>query len=220
MYFDKDGKVVHYNLGKPINSGTFGNIYRINSSKCFKEICTWDGIPDRDAFNKIAEMKLNNFCRIYKILYSSLGYINGYVMKYYESEEMDLLTMPTEYIIDNFIDMWKSVLKLSKNRIRIRDLHTGNVILNDYGMTIIDMDRYLSDESSDIDTLIRMNKETLYELFSDLFRNSLISYYMDDLYDIEYLLYDLFDVEDEYNQVCKRLLRYKYPYDYLYYRGK
>ena len=63
-------------------------------------------------------------------------------MKYYDSEDIDVLTMPMSYILDNFYDLFESVTKLSDKNILIQDLHDGNVITNKNQIIVIDADMY------------------------------------------------------------------------------
>ena len=112
-----------------IKHGLYGIVYKIGKDKCLKYI-TNDSKSNPEVIEEIMKLDLESFYKIYKLLYDRDGYFSGYTMKYYYSEDIDILIMPTDYTLDNFARIERDVKKISEKNILVDDLHIENVILN------------------------------------------------------------------------------------------
>ena len=108
-------------------------------------------------------------------------------MKYYDSEDIDVLTMPMSYILDNFYDLFESVTKLSDK----------NILIN-----------------PSKNEAIRANYKKLCYLFRDLFINAISTYHIE-LFDVGLIINSLFDYRRDTTSIYRKLKSYKYPIDYI-----
>lgn len=159
-------------------------------------------------------MGLKNFYTVYKMLYDSYHDFVAYTMKYYDSEDIDVLTMPMSYILDNFYDLFESVTKLSDKNILIQDLHDGNVITNKNQIIVIDADMYDILKNPSKNEAIRANYKKLCYLFRDLFINAISTYHIE-LFDVGLIINSLFDYRRDTTSIYRKLKSYKYPIDYI-----
>lgn len=217
-FYNQDGKKVCYSCDKLIGKGAQGKIYKIDNDKCLKHYYTGSSCfrYDVDIFNKIMELDLDNFYKIYELLFEVNGLFKGYVMKYYEKNKIDILTMPVDYTIDNFLKLYDSVKKLSDASILVNDLGIGNVILNDKYITVIDVDLYSFKYSILNSEIFDVNSYILYKLFISLYWNSYCKHHLSLEYEYDRdMIKNLFMFDEDKESVCRKLSRYKYPIDYL-----
>lgn len=198
-----------------IGSGCNGIVYKIDDSSCVK---LFDCINkfNYDTISKINKLKLDNFYHISDFIFDKKRKFVGYIMKYYKPEDIDILTMPTSYLLDNIYNIYNSVLKLTNNKVRIIDLYGGNVILNNDGITVIDTDSYCFDVKSDCDSLLSDNVKEFRVLVEELFYSSLIYYHkfcQDPFYD--YNIFSKINSKDGITSFCCEFENYKYPIDYV-----
>lgn len=220
MLYDENNKSV---LPLPIikvGEGSTSKVYRLSLDKCVKiynEACN-------EKFSKeikmIRDLNLMNFYKIYSLLYNKNGDIAGYIMKYYHKEGINLLIMPTDYLLDNLNILLKSFAILSDNNIRCCDLHRNNVILNTSGIYVIDADDYLFEEETSKSTLLSENTEEVVKLFEDLMALSISRYFGKPCISKGKFIrenYNLFSLNDSTRTdgIFKKLVKYKYPIDYF-----
>ena len=130
---DIDNNTLKFNINDYFNMGGFGNIYKLDNNKCFKYFY----IPfkyDIEAIKKIMSLELENFYKIYTLLYDQKNDFKGYIMKYYEHMDIDIMTMPIDYLLDNFSILYNSFKKISDNYIYVCDEVT--LIKNECYITI------------------------------------------------------------------------------------
>ena len=135
-------------------------------------------------------------------------------MKYYKNEPIDILTMPTDYTLDNFYNIYRSINKISKNKILINDMHIGNIIMNNNDIIIIDIDYYDKEYSATFDKINKSNYVSLINLFTDIYIESLRNHTNPSPEEIKSIL-NLFSKSENVNMIAKKLKRYKYPIDYI-----
>lgn len=212
--YDKEGKKYLYNVNKSIGIGSTAIVYKISDDICLKYISN-DCAIDYSIISKIMNMNLDNFYKIYKLLFNYNGYFSGYLMQYYKDEDVNILTMPTDYTLDNFYKIYSSIKKINDSKIFIRDLHDGNIIMNKDKITIIDIDFYDCEYETSDDNVEKNNYSALMTLFEDIYRNALIKnksfITSEDLNAITYL----FSPKEDINMVYKKIKEYKYPIDYI-----
>ena len=226
-FYLKDGSKVTYEINESIKSksGLCNTMYRLidNDSECIKlfynseNIKNENPIADMKAFETLMNMDLDNFYKIYNLLYNNTSEkeLMGYIMKYYNRENINILDMPMEYLLDNFNKLCETVLKISKKGIAMNDLHAGNIILNSQEMVIIDGDGYTF-----FNALVKCdNKKALYNAFRDILLMALSNYYksIDDKHLYIRGINKLFCTGNGTKEITKRLGRYKKPIDYFRY---
>ena len=208
VFYDEDGnKLLLYLNRGIINYGEYGIVYKLSEDKCIKYV-TNDSSAHPEVLKKIMDMDLKSFYKIYKLLHDKYDYFAGYIMKYYNSEEIDITTMPVSYTLDNFRDICYDTTKLSDSKIYMKDTHMDNVIINRDKTIIIDADNF---HFTDNEYLQKMNMERIYNLFIEMYIDHIHKYHkptMDELRVIRRLFNETKNIYDE-------LSGYKYPIDYI-----
>jgi hypothetical protein len=219
--YDEKGGVIEYSTDNYIDSGAYGSVYFYMVDKCIK-LLNYLGMENfsSDVYKFIRELKLSNFGAFYDLLYdySLCDSVLGYLSKYYVNEDIDIITMPTSYTLDNLIGIFKSIITLAKYNIRTLDLSDDNVIINSNGIIVKDIDLYYFDDRLDKEKLLGRNIFDLENLFIDLYVSSIKKYHSELLdSNASNLLYSLFMIDDEksIDLVGKKLCKYKYPIDYI-----
>lgn len=218
VFYTEDNDVLRYGTNNRIGGETCGFIYKLSDDECFKKFKSKSMRVDEKALVLIQELNLENFCKIKKLLYDKNRIIIGYLMEYYQKEDIDILTMPIDYTIDNLCKLYNSVIKLSENNIFVNDMHTGNIIINSSGITIIDYDLYVLDGYFTGPFLEYKNISSLRYLFREIFLEALLEYHTE--YNSDFnrqLIGNTFQLWNPMllEKTCKKLTRHKYPIDYI-----
>jgi len=148
------------------------------------------------------------------LLYNSNGEFMAYKTMFYDKKDIDILTMPVEYTIENMRRLYRVSDVLGDNNIRIEDLHNQNVILTEDGIIIIDADRYTYDPSINPNDY---NKRFVNTVFTLLYMDSPSVKLLTEDYnyqDISNSMQQLL-LRSNPEQVGKKLVRYKRPIDYI-----
>ena len=216
---------IEYNKKHLIKVGTYGTIFQNPEEKCIK---MWNelgnGTLSNKMFQKIKNLQLENYYQLLDMLYANSKDAKqkrnavGYECQYYEQEEIDILTQPIDYTLDNLSHLYHSNLILTKHNIRCIDLQEENVILNHNGITAIDVDLYTTRHYLSESQLRKQNIYDLEILFIDLYRNAINRYHKNlDTQPVDNILNGLFMIQE--NQgiqgVTRKLKRHKYPIDYI-----
>lgn len=199
------------------DTGLYGNIYSIGEDKCLKRLKHLGDI-DHIIISWIRDLKLKNFYEIYDILFDKKGNFNGYIMKYYKKEEIDILSMPTSYTLNNMYNIYKSILKLTEEHIHVSDMHEGNVILDSSNVTVIDVDLYHFSSFMLYDKLLEFNVNAVRSLFKRIYFKDIFEYYGDNCYEYSLIIDDLYSKINSkagLEVFFSKLDKYKYPIDYI-----
>lgn len=218
IFYTENNEILRYNTNNRIGGEMCGVVYKINSDECFKKFKSKKFRADKEVLLLIQELGLENFCKIKRLLYDKSKILIGYLMEYYKNENIDILTMPIEYTIDNLFKLYYSVIKLSENNIFISDMHTGNIIINHAGIIIIDYDLYVLNGYFTGPLLEHKNIYSLMYLFREIYKKSLVEFHSECNSDINRRLIDIsfnFWTKEQLEESCKKLTRYKYPIDYI-----
>ena len=222
IFYDKDGNELFFKLVKPFNNGIYGEAYRVSEDevvKLFIESEPGDEvIDDVEAFEILMSLDLPNFYKVYKLLYSYIKCIEGYLGKYYQIEPLNIFEMPIDYLLDNFNGIYETMKEITKNKINMCDLHGKNFFLTKDSIIISDADFYYHDPSI---YLLNENKKRLYNAFCELLVNMFYGFYKRNLPRKEYRecvksIYSLFDVDNSPEILNSKLRSYKKPIDYLH----
>ena len=215
-FYNSSGKRITFHIGSYFDYGGNAKIYRIDNNTCLK----WfneSTYCNEMVFKLITKMHLNGFYNIYDMLYNEEGNFVGYTMEYYNKENIDILTMPSEYTINNIYKLYYSIQSLNKQGIVINDLHDRNVILRKKDIIIIDVDMYKFYNKNSNQRIEYMNLCSLNTLFRYLYDYSLenISKTYNDYATGKKVIAELFQGDTDIFDVHRKLLKYKYPIDYI-----
>ena len=191
-YYDKYGKEVKFTTTSKINNpGCFGNIYKVaeDDNICLKEIkdvdlstlTIFDSIPtviSEDIFNYFRDFNNSNFCKLYDLLYNKDRKVVAYTMKYYKSAIDNILSMPVDYLVDNFSAIYDAMEKLARDLVLVVDLHNRNMILTSDNIVLVDFDKYRREEDMPYDIRLDINTSALYYAFSKMLNDALNSFGM------------------------------------------
>ena len=219
--FYNDQKIKkEYIINDYFNYGSFGYIYRLDEDTCLK-LFVDECYFKPNVLRTIKNLDLNNFYKIYDLLYDNKRRFCGYTMKYYAKNDIDITTMPTEYTLDNLYRLYADFKKLTHKHISAMDCYEDNVIMDDKNIVIIDADCFDIDKETPKEELLLDNIWELMHLFKEIYYNVLIKI-NNSSYDNSYILNELFDEDAGIKNTEKKLIKYKYPIDYFkdYYRGK
>ena len=186
-YYNKDGKEISFTTTSKINNvGVFGNIYKVaeDDDICLKEIkdidpstlTIFDSLPtviSEDIFNYFRDFNDPNFCKLYDLLYNKDRKIVAYTMKYYKSAIDNILSMPVDYLVDNFSAIYDAMDRLAKDLVLVVDLHNRNMILTSDNIVLVDFDKYRREESKPYDVILGINTSALYYAFSKMLNDAL-----------------------------------------------
>ena len=178
---------------------------------------------DLETLKLLQSLNLKNFYEIYNFYYNQNGILKAYTMKYYQSDEIDILTEKQSYTINNLYDLFLAVCILNKNNILISDTHSENVILSKEKITIIDADLYRINRFFQKLSLELHNLDALRSLFENLYIYALKKYHNEYYNETAvYRIKSLFQVysTSQINGTLKTLSKYKYPIDYIRNRVK
>ena len=186
-YYDKDGKEIIFTTTSKINNtGCFGNIYEVagDDNICLKEIkdidpstlTIFDSLPtviSEDIFNYFRNFNDPNFCKLYDLLYNKDNKVVAYTMKYYKSAIDNILSMPVDYLVENFSAIYDAMDRLAKDLVLVVDLHNRNMILTSDNIVVVDFDKYRREKSKPYDVILGINTSALYYAFSKMLNDAL-----------------------------------------------
>ena len=186
-YYAKDGKEISFTTTSIINNtGCFGNIYKVaeDDNVCLKEIkdidpstlTIFDSVPtviSEDIFNYFRDFNDPNFCKLYDLLYNKDNKVVAYTMKYYKSAIDNILSMPVDYLVENFSAIYDAMDRLAKDLVLVVDLHNRNMILTSDNIVVVDFDKYRREKSKPYDVILGINTSALYYAFSKMLNDAL-----------------------------------------------
>lgn len=229
IYYDKEGREVSFNLKEKINNtGCYGNIYKIDSENgiCLKELkvdvprplTIFDDSPtviSEDIFRYFKDFNEPNFCKLYDLLYNKDKKIVAYTMKYYKNTIDNILSMPVDYLVDNFSAIYDAMDRLAKDLVLVVDLHNNNMVLTDDKIVLIDFDKYRRDYDKSYDAILEINTCALYYAFSKMFNSALCKIGLSSA-DNKIMTLDLFSFGTDPLVLKRRLNGCKIVGDYFY----
>lgn len=229
-YYNSDGKEVSFTTTFKINdTGCYGNIYRVEEDDniCLKELkdvepkkplTIFDDTPtviSEDIFNYFKNFNDPNFCKLYDLLYNKDNKVVAYTMKYYKSAIDNILSMPVDYLVDNFNAIYDAMDRLAKDLVLVVDLHNRNMILTSDNIVVVDFDKYRREESKSYDVMLGINTSALYYAFSKMLNSALKSLGLASANN-KLLVSDLFSYGTDPLVLKRRLRGCKNVRDYFY----
>ena len=217
VLFNENGEKVKFDVSNKIGGEVCGNVYRTSFDECLK-VYVNSGLVDVEILKFIKELSLDGFYEIYDFFYNKSGKFKAYTMKFYKKEEIDILTMPIYYTLNNFFNLLESVDKLTLNNVFISDMHSGNVIIGSRNLVVIDTDLYSFNKFFTRDELALKNRKALLYLFKELYIESIKKYHMEyRTFDCDEIIRNLFKYSGDNTGdiLCKKLIKYEYPIDFI-----
>ena len=217
VFYDKNVNPYNKNLIKNnyIGSGATATVYMVEDNRCIKVFYPDDDCYfDEELFNKFKSLPLNSFAKLDMPFYEQ-GLIKAFTMDYIPSSSTNILNMEVEYTLDNFNNIYKDILTLTNNHIKIEDLMLHNIIIGDNKMMVIDYDRY---EISNDKNLLKNNIWWFLYAFRSIYKYSFIN---EDIPNntvnnnvIDYLFSNNYSNNEEITKVLrKKLSNVKKPVD-------
>lgn len=213
LFYDRNGKIQKIKTEMLLKKGMDTSTYKTVNGECLKVFTL--PCADEDMFQVLSKITMAGFYQITELLYNEKSEFIAYKTKFYPEEEIDILTMPVDYTIANMRRLYKVSDVLSANGVTIEDLHHKNVILTSSDMIIIDADRYTYNPNTNPQELNRRFINTLFVL---LYMTSPSINYLSSsqgYYAISETIRKLFIRDNTPDIVHKKLVRHKYPIDYL-----
>ena len=217
VLYNKDGQQLLYSDSQKINGKTHGNIYKISDTECLK-VYKRGNEANLEVLELIKNLYLKNYYEILDFYYNKKGSFKGHTMKYYKEEEIDILTMPTEYTLDNLFNIERSANTLTNNNMQIEDTHTENIILTSEKIVVIDVDLYSLNKFYSKLQLELKNLRKIHYLFKELFIEALTDYHSEyKTQSTSIIMAELFDITSpiQVEKTYNKLVKYKYPIDYI-----
>ena len=199
-----------------IKGGGFGTVYRFDDKSVIKLLSTPSSTYRYDVMRKIKNLNLPNYYQIYEVLSNSFLFKKPYVgniASYHKSEEVDILEKSSNWLIENYEGLCEAATKLGEANIEMVDTRPTNVIINNYGITVIDVDLYdMVDEPCVVRNICHLQTELLTKLLKE---NGLI-------YHRDILLSEMFSkvinelvINPDTKHLAKTLSGYPKPIDYI-----
>ena len=214
--YNEKGEIVKIDKGNLISSGSKADIYRIGNGKCIKQFRSSKRKVVVEVLKFFRDDYLSNFLKICDILYDDRDRVRAYTALEYISSEVDLLTLSSDYLIDNLSGIVESIRRISDRLITVMDMNIWNTIVNESEITVIDVDGYVSSNDDSLrDKIYNLNIDAVKNLFINLYDDSLVRYHSaEGLSSGSMAIDDLFMVFDK-DTIYKKLSRCRYPIDYL-----
>ena len=162
--------------GKRLKSGSAGVVYDIGDDTCYKKIYNHEYVNNQDCLDilkTIKNLKLYNFCRLMEIKDKD-GDIVGYTMQHIYEEDLDILTLPKDYILDSYVNLYMSMDILADNGIYANDFGFHNTFITSSGIIAYDYDLYIKCDK--YSAKVR-NRAKLNAMFNELLCHEIETHY-------------------------------------------
>ncbi len=199
-----------------IGKGSSAVIYDLGDDTCYKKFYNKDFINQDDqaiVLETIKNLKLTNFCKIRDITYDANGDVVGYVIKRYDNENVDILSLPKDYLLDSYRRLYYDLYKLAEHFIYVKDLKLSNVFITDDGIVVYDYDLYRKGDSTDA-SLIN-NRIKLNCLFNEILSHELSYKYNFDPRICVEKVNELFNARTDINTLEESLKNYNRIIDFI-----
>lgn len=154
---------------KSYDEGTCSKVYISNdiALKIYGYDVKYSSHIKKKMFNLFKNLNVPNLVKLYNFYYkyndylSKLLTIDAYTMEYIKDDKIKLKECDQEYIIIILKQLEETLKSLINNKILIGDSHRKNIVLNQNGITLIDLDNYYKSKHSSNKSLYRINKNRL-----------------------------------------------------------
>ena len=198
-----------------IDKGSSAVIYELPGNTCYKKIYNNNFISEDQAqvLETIKNLQLYNFCKIRDIYYNDEGKVIGYSMPRYGNIDITILSLPKDYLLDSYRNIYSDIMRLSEKFIYIKDLTAHNVFYTDRGIIIYDYDLYTMGDS--IDYALIHNKAKLNSLFNELLSHELTFKYNFDPRVSTDKVNELFNARTDIKSLDNALDKFNRPIEFI-----
>lgn len=134
----------------------------------------------KELFKIVKELNNEHTYKLLEIYLNEIDETVAYTYYYIEKNNIDLLTIPSEYIIKNYFEMKQLVDILTDYQVELKDIKKDNTIITNDSIIFIDMDCFkITKENKD-----KLKKKNIEE-FNNYFKRLLIE---NESYKKEYLI--------------------------------
>lgn len=217
LLYSENGEKIRYKTEEQIGGEMYGRVYRISQNECLKVYKRGKEV-NKEILKFIKNLMLKNYYKIHDFYYNKNGDFRAHTMQYYQKEDIDILTMPVDYTLDNLYTLYSSVNTLTQNNIFISDMHTGNIIINGNDITVIDADLYCFNHVFTMQKLQLKNLFSLKYLFEEIYVEAIKRYHSEiEGYRTNEVVRNIFLLypSNSLEEVSKKLIKYKYPIEYI-----
>lgn len=231
LFYTSSGKVIdraefENSDGAFIDGGNYGSAYRYGNDKVVKFVESPGSDEQYENMSNIKNLSLPNFYKIYEVLScqsDGIKTFGGTIAQYYPKEDVDIFLQPSDFLLDSFNALCRSMEVLGTNHFFAFDLNNRNSILNSNGIFVIDADLY---QRMATNLAWKIAAKNVFKLKSSVFYDLLLSnffrHHSDELgdlksSDVSNMLYDLMNLDDFADSTVfnKTLAKHRYPIDYI-----
>lgn len=220
-----------------VDKGTCGEIYRYEDVILKKynfstEYCIR---LQRDIFEFLKSVDFSCIMKLYDIYMNSeytgksklwfriINYkkfvIDAYTAKYYEKADTESTIASKEYLLESFYKIESFFNYLSKNKIKVNDIKSGNTVFTDNGIVLVDPDLYEFLHGYSVDRVLINNKICLNYLFKSILMNNCNSKQesvkLDKFYADNFNPNNIYSSTDVTSNISKVLRNVKSPFEII-----
>jgi len=211
--YDSENQIIQIPIARKISHQYNAHfVYQTTDGRCLKRFRVHTGEePDLLFQQKIQYLQLKNFFQIDEYFFNASHAFRAFIGPFYEQSQKDFLLETSDYLLDNFTNIFASFDKLSKERIETWDANLENTIFTDNEIIIIDSERY---RESDREIQIIEHDNYLnacWILYSYLIYSAQIYPEFESTNFRDYFCNN----QSKGHEICRTLSKHKYPIDYL-----
>lgn len=193
IFYDCNGNEKHFDTLIPLSSeGCCSEVSFYSPDellKIYHKTCHDNCKLKKYVYDVIKELKSSHMYEITSLLFDKkisglyfdeshifkMNPIDAYTCKYVKPDDINILTMSTDYILDNMYEISKIFSYLSLKEIRTQDVKPQNTILTSDKIILIDIDCFDRVDVS-LDSLNRRNQFDIFRLLQNLFLDCIDKY--------------------------------------------
>ncbi len=233
VFYDIMNREHRFDNLEKIGEGCCGTVYKYDPEwviKHYNKTCSDDYRLSKFIYDLIRQINSSHIAEVKDLLFEQkiediifdVNFffkhrpIDAYTCRYIKEDRFDMLTTPTDYVLDNMNEISKIFNIFSENGIRTNDVKAANAIVQTDKVVLIDLDGFEKVNVSCLG-LNAFNQRQILHLFRGLLLNSICEYDYDSRLTLG--LYDLFDFSsisidaDVVSELQNRISGYKYPID-------
>ena len=168
MKYDTGGNSVIY---KKENEDVLFKVYKVDS--------TYKYHMAKRNFNMMKEYDIPNLVKLldyyfqYKQKANAILPMDAYTMKLVDGNRVDLIDMDKNYINQVLLQLEEIIDRLTERKLLIGDAHKDNIIFNENGVTLIDLDQITHMSLFTKKTIYSFNKSGLLYIMSTKIRSEI-----------------------------------------------
>lgn len=178
-YYNRDGEKLKIDRKKLeyLGHGQCADVYKYkDDDTIFKEysdsVLAYRLVPE--VFDVLKAINDNHLMKVYDIYENrdlkreiDSFIVDAYTAKYYKKDGTQILTEPTEYLLENLYELERIFNTLADNRVAVNDLRSANTIVNKEMVTIIDPDCFYKVDATE-EAIKNANKHQLLHFIRDI----------------------------------------------------